>query len=64
MVGLVIVLVPSLTCNLLIRGGKWSGEVQHNPGIAFGAIMPVPLIYVLQSAICIVVLGFILFMKK
>ncbi|MDR0674964.1 MAG: signal peptidase II [Mycoplasmataceae bacterium] len=64
-IALIIVLVPSLTCNLLIRDGQWTKGVVYNDGIAFSALRgKTTLVYVIQSLICFVILIAIIFTNK
>ncbi|MDR1235342.1 MAG: signal peptidase II [Mycoplasmataceae bacterium] len=66
-IALVVVLVPSLTCNLMIRNGdwQWPHNIAYNDGIAFSALVgKTALIYFLQAFICFIVLLATLFTDK
>lgn len=66
LVALVIVLVPSLTCNLMIRNNTWpwSGVV-YNDGITFNWLENrTVLVYTIQSLICVIIFFGIIFTDK
>ncbi|MDR1991498.1 MAG: signal peptidase II [Mycoplasmataceae bacterium] len=65
-IGSIIVLIPSLICNFMVRHGTWEASTPvYNTGIAFSMLENKPtIVYVLQSLICLIVLIAILFTTK